>query len=374
MVLDPTSLQDSDGDGLTDWQETYQYKTSPIVWDSDGDKVGDGDEIADGTDPNDASNFDYNLTVCITNDVPTVPELRCSVFNNESSSEPILSSSIPTNFINCLNFDHLHVTSNSNPLVSIWYDANTNEIYDVGEWSKVLNYKPDSHHVVTSLRLSKFADSGEGIPGYWWLANGVTNSSDRVATADLDGDGLINLHEFWTGTQPLQRDGTNTLLSILSRSVDERLCGRSPTNSLDVYVDYVENGYSTNFVLNSASWLQGVDLSCCSMWTATNGCAFGPTTTPVTVISPRHVIYAHHFNYLDSETRLETMPIGKAYFFRGRSGIVYERHLVGKRGVAGDIAIGLLDCELPTNDVSVAKIFRLLGGIRKEERLKPRPD
>lgn len=42
---------DSDGDGLTDAEETNVHGTDPTLWDTDGDGVGDGDEIAAGTDP-----------------------------------------------------------------------------------------------------------------------------------------------------------------------------------------------------------------------------------------------------------------------------------------------------------------------------------
>ncbi len=49
-----TRLQqrDSDGDGLTDYQEIYIYKSNAYSADSDADGVEDGAEIAQGTDPN----------------------------------------------------------------------------------------------------------------------------------------------------------------------------------------------------------------------------------------------------------------------------------------------------------------------------------
>ncbi len=43
---------DSDGDGLTDGEENNQYRTDPLVYDTDGDGVSDGDEVHRyGTDP-----------------------------------------------------------------------------------------------------------------------------------------------------------------------------------------------------------------------------------------------------------------------------------------------------------------------------------
>ena len=43
---------DSDGDGLTDWEETEKYGTSPYLEDTDGDGYSDKEEIETGHDPN----------------------------------------------------------------------------------------------------------------------------------------------------------------------------------------------------------------------------------------------------------------------------------------------------------------------------------
>lgn len=43
--------QDTDGDGLSDWDELYVYGTSPYLEDTDGDGISDYDEIRTGADP-----------------------------------------------------------------------------------------------------------------------------------------------------------------------------------------------------------------------------------------------------------------------------------------------------------------------------------
>ncbi len=44
--------KDTDGDGLSDYDELNIYKTSPYLEDTDGDGLKDGDEVKAGTDPN----------------------------------------------------------------------------------------------------------------------------------------------------------------------------------------------------------------------------------------------------------------------------------------------------------------------------------
>lgn len=44
--------KDTDGDGLSDWDELYIYKTSPYLEDSDSDGFSDKEEIDSGNDPN----------------------------------------------------------------------------------------------------------------------------------------------------------------------------------------------------------------------------------------------------------------------------------------------------------------------------------
>lgn len=46
------NLSDTDADGLSDYLEIFQYKTDPIVADTDGDTYLDGNEVDNGYDPN----------------------------------------------------------------------------------------------------------------------------------------------------------------------------------------------------------------------------------------------------------------------------------------------------------------------------------
>ncbi len=49
--IDALKKTDTDGDGLSDYDELYIYHTSPYLKDTDGDGIPDGEEIKRGTDP-----------------------------------------------------------------------------------------------------------------------------------------------------------------------------------------------------------------------------------------------------------------------------------------------------------------------------------
>jgi hypothetical protein len=80
---DQTSLQqddseeslrakDTDGDGLSDWDELYFYKTSPYLEDSDSDGFSDKQEIDNGKDPNCPVGRDCNSAGIVEGDADVV--------------------------------------------------------------------------------------------------------------------------------------------------------------------------------------------------------------------------------------------------------------------------------------------------------------
>ena len=77
QALSDLQTTDTDGDGLTDYDELYSYRTSPYLEDTDGDGIKDGAEVAAGTDPNCAgidctnssSGFDTGTQVVSLDDV-----------------------------------------------------------------------------------------------------------------------------------------------------------------------------------------------------------------------------------------------------------------------------------------------------------------
>ncbi|MDP9367784.1 MAG: SH3 domain-containing protein [Chloroflexota bacterium] len=69
---DETASLDSDGDGLSDADETGIFGTDPLAFDTDGDGVGDGDEMAAGTGPLTADgNEDISVSFAVSATVVT---------------------------------------------------------------------------------------------------------------------------------------------------------------------------------------------------------------------------------------------------------------------------------------------------------------
>ena len=62
---DALRYRDTDGDGLSDYDEIYNYSTSPYLEDSDSDGISDGNEVKAGSNPNCAkgSNCDTDPTL-----------------------------------------------------------------------------------------------------------------------------------------------------------------------------------------------------------------------------------------------------------------------------------------------------------------------
>ena len=50
--LEKLKNKDTDGDGISDYNELYAYRTSPYLKDSDGDGIADGTELETGANPN----------------------------------------------------------------------------------------------------------------------------------------------------------------------------------------------------------------------------------------------------------------------------------------------------------------------------------
>jgi hypothetical protein len=82
--------QDTDGDGLSDWNELNIYHTSPYLSDSDSDGISDSAEIKNNTDPNCPQGKVCNITAF------TAPAAATSTAINLTSATSTLSAASST--------------------------------------------------------------------------------------------------------------------------------------------------------------------------------------------------------------------------------------------------------------------------------------
>lgn len=66
QTIEDLKNKDTDADGLTDYQEIYQYNTSIFLADTDSDNYSDLEEVNSGNDPICPTNQDCNLLALIT--------------------------------------------------------------------------------------------------------------------------------------------------------------------------------------------------------------------------------------------------------------------------------------------------------------------
>jgi hypothetical protein len=93
------NLVDTDGDGLTDFQEVKSYKTNPMVADTDGDTFPDGQEIQGGYDPNGPGKLAVALgawTSCVSLDTVKTCSAYCQSIGKLCQDNGVTSRGYPS--------------------------------------------------------------------------------------------------------------------------------------------------------------------------------------------------------------------------------------------------------------------------------------
>jgi hypothetical protein len=86
---DKLKRQDTDGDGLSDYDEINVYHTSPYIADSDSDGIPHGIEIAKGTDPNCPQGKDCSATT-----IAAAPVSTSTTISSPNTSNAINESAL----------------------------------------------------------------------------------------------------------------------------------------------------------------------------------------------------------------------------------------------------------------------------------------
>lgn len=324
------------------------------IGDADGDGVPDCQEMALGTDPLDRCSFCCDVSAKIWNCFAGTNLLSIALATNVTGViEPVTSVTLATNPIMRITFPHLSFTNALGLYIVYFADMNTNGIRDLDETVSSGNASLTNHNTLLELTMSRgqFDCDSDGILDRCEVLFGLDPDNREDVLEDSDGDGMINLHEYWMGCDKDVPDGTNTLLSVMARSVDDRLAGKNPEEALSIYANYETVTSPYDLVPNTNCWAYGIDFSCCSMWNSITLQDSNHRWYAATAISPRHVVMADHF----------WTPVNSTYYFRGTDGNIYHRVLTQKKTISTgnlntDIQIGLLDSDLPP-EVVPAKLL-----------------
>ena len=298
--------------------------------DVDGDGVPDALEREEQTDPYDANNFRLVTTVnfvpCGVTSWLTNYVAWGYVASGWESND--LASFNGTNLL----FDIDVPVTNGELYVKVFRDLNTNGVYDA-EADALKVWKLTGTGRGKTVTVNFGDEDNNELPDWWETLEGLdAEGVARLAYDDPDGDGLINLHEYWCDTHPLVPDGSNTLLSVASRAIDDRIQGIDPATAIPRFVNYFVNGTNGIFQLNTNFWARDLDLSCVNVWhNGTN-----PGTKAATLITRKHVVLANHW-----------YNGNKGYTFCDTNGQVCVRSLLRSYPISDDLRLGCLNEALP---------------------------
>ena len=261
------------------------------IGDSDDDGISDSVEMDNGTDPFSKLNYCFNLSLTYTDVFQTTNALT---FTATFGTNCVYGPCVVEERTWSHDFGHCVAVNGERAAVNVWDDANQNGNWDVGETSNRFEIAVTGHDMVVTnaLPYGNFDRNYNSLPDWWETQEGLdAEGVARRMYDDPDGDGLINLHEYWSGTHPLVPDGSNTLLSVASRSIDDRIRDVDPSTSISRFVDYFANGATNVFIANTNFWARDLDLSCVSVWHPGDY----PGSKAATLITRKHVVMAAHW-------------------------------------------------------------------------------
>ena len=298
------------------------------IGDADGDAIPDSVELSHGTGPTDERSYCFGMSFLVTG-VPSTTNYLTAValFGTNTVSGPVAV----TNGKWSADLGHLVAGNGEKVALYFWDDANSNGVRDAWECCVTQRLAVAGHDnaVTNALALGVFDMDSDGMLDCWETSHGLSPTNSADAWLDPDGDGLINLHEYWADCDPLTQDGSNTVLSVMARSATENLT-HDATGRM---AKFLAGSYGS--LLNTNCWAYLVDTSSASPMNSMNG---GGQRRAGTAITKRHIVMAAHY----------PLDIGTTVFFLGIDGIGCSRTVVATNQVlTSDISVCILDADLP---------------------------
>ena len=204
---------DSDFDGLNDGDEINIYRTKPLIADSDGDGLTDGEEIDLGLDPmnpkTDGHTLDGDRTFeqTASNDVVMDLALR----NSDNWLTPSVEGNVPGNIDNniVLEKSSSSAFNDNRAVLSDIIDLSTN--YESTSLTLSFTYNETYTGSINNLTIASFSEDGLEI------IDTTISEGEQILSGEINGSGtyfVIDLDEFLKGL------GINVLDNITSYTAE----------------------------------------------------------------------------------------------------------------------------------------------------------
>lgn len=361
-TLNVGAFCDYNTNGLPDAVEPVYWKTvaatgslmrtSFLLKDYDGDFISDWQEVLCGTDPLSASNYCVSVSGILTNIYIDSGNyyVGLSLSTNAANMVAVTNVAIDGTFA----FSHIIMTNISSILYLMHFDdVNTNGMWDTNELYGHNATNRSKGHTFYWIPEARDYDNDD-MPDFWEVRKSFNWTNQVDCVADADADGFYNVLECWMKTDPYSVNiSSNTAIRNAIAAVDEKLAGLTPSTALPIFS--VQNHAATNYVWNTNCWAYSYDLTCYSPWNTTDTNA--PWFRPGTLISPRHVIFAAHYaassnktiRFVDRQNNVVVRQIIKV--------VKHPAYPVPGDYLYPDLAVGLLDSDVPTNQISFARVL-----------------
>lgn len=203
---------DSDGDGLSDYEERWQYDTDPENWDSDDDGIADGDEVDYGLNPNENS----ALVDSDNDNLSDADECRygTDMYNPDTDGDGVNDGVEVSLGLDPNNEDSDDDGLRDGDELLIGTDPNNPDSDD--DWlldGQEVGLFIATPFVSRSTGLATYNTSplnpdsdNDGMKDGWEAENGLDPTSDTDVTQDDDNDFVSAYHEYVNGTDPHNPD------------------------------------------------------------------------------------------------------------------------------------------------------------------------
>ena len=189
---------DSDFDGLNDYDEINTYGTNPVVADSDGDGLTDGEEIDLGLNPmnpkTDGSTPDAERTFEQTASNDAIMDL--ALRNSDNWLTPSIEGNVPGNIDNNILLEKSSTSAfnDNRAVLSDIIELSTN--YESESLTLSFTYNESYTGSIENLTIASFGEDGLEI------VDTTINESEQTLTGEITGSGtyfVIDLDEFLKG-------------------------------------------------------------------------------------------------------------------------------------------------------------------------------